>query len=83
MLFESIYLAESHNFHNRRSTTGGRNSETITLPVKAEPCGAENIKFWLSASYLGLCLSVCQTTYGYENSGFQPVYTQLNLHKLY
>ncbi|MDR0559932.1 MAG: hypothetical protein LBG92_07155 [Prevotellaceae bacterium] len=73
MIFESIYLAESQNFHNRRSLTGGRNSETITLPVKAEPCGAENIEFWLSASYLGLCLSVCQTTYGYENSGFQPV----------
>ncbi|MDR0559967.1 MAG: hypothetical protein LBG92_07330, partial [Prevotellaceae bacterium] len=65
MLLESIYLAESHNFHNRRSTTGGRNIETITLPVKAEPCGSENSKFWLSASYLGLCLSVCQTTYGY------------------
>ncbi|MDR0560257.1 MAG: hypothetical protein LBG92_08795 [Prevotellaceae bacterium] len=83
MIFESIYLAESQNFHNRRWLTGGRNSETITLPVKAEPCGLENIKFWLSASYLGLCLSVCQTTYGYENSGFQPVYTQINLHKLY
>ncbi|MDR0559345.1 MAG: hypothetical protein LBG92_04195 [Prevotellaceae bacterium] len=70
MIFESIYLAESHNFHNRRSLTGGRNSETITLPVKAEPCVFENIKFWLSASFLRLCLSVCQTTYGYENSGF-------------
>ncbi|MDR0559628.1 MAG: hypothetical protein LBG92_05625 [Prevotellaceae bacterium] len=34
MIYESIYLAESHNFHNRRSLTGGRNSETITLPVK-------------------------------------------------
>ncbi|MDR0559975.1 MAG: hypothetical protein LBG92_07370 [Prevotellaceae bacterium] len=83
MLFESIYLAESHNFHNRRSLTVGRNSETITLPVKAELCGAENIEFWLSASFFGLCLSVCQTTYGYENSGFQPVHTQINLHKLY
>ncbi|MDR0558982.1 MAG: hypothetical protein LBG92_02330, partial [Prevotellaceae bacterium] len=77
-------LAESHNFHNRRSLTGGRNSETITLPVKAEPCGAENIKFWFSASYWGLCLPVCQTTYGYENHcAFQAVYTQLNLHKQY
>ncbi|MDR0559851.1 MAG: hypothetical protein LBG92_06745, partial [Prevotellaceae bacterium] len=46
---------------------------------KAEPCGAENIKFWLSASFLGLCLSVCQTTYGYENSGFQPVFWGLCL----
>jgi hypothetical protein len=44
MILESIYLAESQNFHNRRSTTGGRNSETITLPVKAEPCGSENIQ---------------------------------------
>jgi hypothetical protein len=44
MKLESIYLAESHNLYNRRSTTGGRNSETITLPVKAEPCGLENIQ---------------------------------------
>jgi hypothetical protein len=34
MLLESIYLAEIHNLHNRRSLTGGRNRETITLPVK-------------------------------------------------
>ncbi|MDR0560889.1 MAG: hypothetical protein LBG92_12045 [Prevotellaceae bacterium] len=83
MIFESIYLAESHNFHNRRWLTGGRNRETITLPVKAEPCVSENIEFWLSASFLGLCLSVYQTTYGYEGSAFQAVYTQINLHKLY
>ncbi|MDR0560390.1 MAG: hypothetical protein LBG92_09465 [Prevotellaceae bacterium] len=44
MILESISLAESQNFHNRRWLTGGRNSETITLPVKAEPCGAENIQ---------------------------------------
>ncbi|MDR0559708.1 MAG: hypothetical protein LBG92_06030, partial [Prevotellaceae bacterium] len=34
MIFESIYLAESQNFHNRRSTTGGRNSETINAACK-------------------------------------------------
>ncbi|MDR0558719.1 MAG: hypothetical protein LBG92_00985 [Prevotellaceae bacterium] len=44
MLLASIYLAESHNFYNRRWLTGGRNSETITLLVKAEPCVSENIQ---------------------------------------
>ncbi|MDR0560169.1 MAG: hypothetical protein LBG92_08350, partial [Prevotellaceae bacterium] len=54
MLFESIYLAESHNFHNRRSLTGGRNSETKTLPVKAEPCGAENIQVLAFSQFFGI-----------------------------
>ncbi|MDR0559439.1 MAG: hypothetical protein LBG92_04670, partial [Prevotellaceae bacterium] len=54
MLFESIYLAESHNFHNRRSLTGGRNSETITLPVKAEPCGSENIQVLAFSQLFGI-----------------------------
>ncbi|MDR0506792.1 MAG: hypothetical protein LBH32_08275 [Dysgonamonadaceae bacterium] len=73
MILESIYLAESQYFHNRRWLTGGRNSETITLPVKAEPCVSENIQVLAFSQFLGLCLYVCQTTYGYENSGFQPV----------
>ncbi|MDR0559414.1 MAG: hypothetical protein LBG92_04545 [Prevotellaceae bacterium] len=54
MLFESIYLAESHNLHNRRWLTGGRNSETITLPVKAEPCGSENIQVLAFSQLLGI-----------------------------
>ncbi|MDR0559944.1 MAG: hypothetical protein LBG92_07215 [Prevotellaceae bacterium] len=54
MIFESIYLAKSQNFHNRRSTTGGRNIETITLPVKAEPCGAENIQVLAVSQFFGI-----------------------------
>ncbi|MDR0560353.1 MAG: hypothetical protein LBG92_09275 [Prevotellaceae bacterium] len=54
MLFESIYLGESHNFHNRRSLTGGRNSETITLPVKAKPCGSENIRVLAFSQLFGI-----------------------------
>jgi hypothetical protein len=52
MILESISLAESHNFHNRRSLTGGRNSETITLPVKAEPRGSENIQVLAFSQYI-------------------------------
>ncbi|MDR0559896.1 MAG: hypothetical protein LBG92_06970 [Prevotellaceae bacterium] len=54
MIFESIYLAESHNFHNRRWLTVGRNSETITLPVKAEPCVSENIQVLAFSQFFGI-----------------------------
>ncbi|MDR0558944.1 MAG: hypothetical protein LBG92_02130 [Prevotellaceae bacterium] len=54
MILESVYLAESQNFRNLRSLTGGRNSETITLPVKAEPSGAENIQVLAFSQFFGI-----------------------------
>ncbi|MDR0560906.1 MAG: hypothetical protein LBG92_12135 [Prevotellaceae bacterium] len=54
MIFESIYLAESQNFHNRRSLTVGRNSKTIMLPVKAEPYVSENIQVLAFSQFFGI-----------------------------
>ncbi|MDR0559622.1 MAG: hypothetical protein LBG92_05595 [Prevotellaceae bacterium] len=34
--------------------TGGRNRETITLPVKAEPCGSENIQVLAFSQLFGI-----------------------------
>jgi hypothetical protein len=51
--------------------TGGRNSKTITLPVKAEPCGAENIQVLAFSQLFGIMFVRMSNDIGYEGSAFQ------------